>query len=204
MTKNNKTILRKEDELTPLTDKNGIVILICDPGWFDKKEKLKIGNAPSRTASLELSGDDLNFVARVLYAESSGSAQVKDKAERAKEKEAILNVKHFRLNRAGYPNRVKAQTFTEVCKAPNQFESVYASSTKFAGSETGTYPQLKKAECTDLAEAILAVKQFMSMGPNEEYIYDNFRGGKGSRGTTLGLTRFWLSDEGGRLNGKEK
>lgn len=113
-----QTILKKEGNLTPLSDKNGIVISICELSWFDKREMLKISNAPGRTALLEFSGDDLNFVARVLYAESAGSAQVKDSAERAKEKEAILNVKHFRLNRAGYPNRVKAQTFTEVCKPP--------------------------------------------------------------------------------------
>lgn len=165
---------------------------------------LKISNAPGRTALLEFSGDDLNFVARVLYAESAGSAQVKDSAERAKEKEAILNVKHFRLNRAGYPNRVKAQTFTEVCKAPNQFESVYESSPKFSGSETSTYTQLKNDECADLAEAIQAVKHFMETGPKVEYTYDNFRGGKGARGITVGLTRFWLSDERKRLNEKEK
>lgn len=204
MTTSDKPILRKEGKLTPIPDKNGIVISICDPGWFDKKESLKIGNAPIRTASLELSGDDLNFVARVLYAESSGSGQVKDKAERAKEKEAILNVKHFRLNRAGYPNRVKAKTFTEVCKAPNQFESVFASSPKFSGSQTSSYINLKKAECTDLAEAIQAVKQFMNAGPNLEYLYDNFRGGKGKHGKTIGLTRFWLSDEGSRLHEKDQ
>lgn len=204
MTAKNKSILLKDEELTALSDKNGIAIFICDPGWFDKKQLFKISNAPIRTLSLELSGDDLNFVARVLYAESSGSAQVQDKAERAKEKEAILNVKHFRLNRAGYPNRIKAKTFTDVCQAPNQFESVYASSTKFSGSEKSTYFQLKKAECGDLAESIDAVKKFISTGPKSEYLYDNFRGGKGSRGKVIGLTRFWLSEEGGKFHAKEE
>jgi hypothetical protein len=200
----NKVILLKDGELTPTSDKKGIEIYICDPGWFDVKKKYMISNAPNRTAALELSGADLNFVARVLYAESSGSAQEKDKAERAKEKAAILNVKHFRLNRAGYPNRVKAKTFTEVCKAPNQFESVYASSAKFSGSEINTYFQLKKAECGDLAEAIEAVREFISSGPKSEYLYDNFRGGKGARGKTIGLTRFWLSKEGGEFYAKEE
>ncbi|MET3117231.1 hypothetical protein AAKU64_001447 [Undibacterium sp. GrIS 1.8] len=204
MTTTSKPVLKKTADLTPVSDKKGIEIFICDPGWFDKKQSFKITNAPTRTSSLDLFGEDLNFVARVLYAESSGSAQVQDKAERSKEKEAILNVKHFRLNRAGYPNRIKAKTFTEVCKAPNQFESVYASSNKFSGSETATYPNLKKPECADLAEAIQAVKQFISSGPNSEYIYDNFRGGKGSHGKTIGLTRFWLSDEGKKMYEKDE
>jgi hypothetical protein len=140
----------------------------------------------------------------VLYAEASGSGQVQSQSEREKEKAAILNVKYFRLNRAGYPNRTKPQTFSEVCKAPNQFESVYSSSTKFSGSGNTAYINLKKIECADLAEAILAVKLFMDTGPDIKYIFDNFRGGKGKHGETIGLTRFWLSEEGARLHEKEE
>jgi len=194
----------KDGKITPKPDKEGVTVHICDPDWFDVKKKFKINNAPERTAALEFSGTDLNFVARVLYAEASGSAQVKDKAERLKEKEAILNVKHFRLNRAGYPNRVKAQSFTEVCKAPNQFESVYDKSDKFLGSATDTYESLKKAECRDLAESIEAIRKFLTDGPNDKYIFDNFRGGKGKRGATIGLSRFWLSEEGKKFYDKEK
>ncbi len=91
-----------------------------------------------------------------------------------------------------------------MCEAPNQFESVYASSSKFSGSETNTYFQMKKAECADLAEAIEAVREFISSGPKLEYLYDNFRGGKGARGKTIGLTRFWLSKEGGEFYAKEE
>jgi hypothetical protein len=199
-----KPILTKDDKITPKPDQKGVEIFVCEPGWFDRKKTYKISNAPKRTASLEFSGDDLNFAARVLYAEASGSAQLNDAAERAKEKEAILNVKHFRLNRAGYPNSNKPKTFTEVCKAPNQFESVYASSPKFSNSETSSYPKLKKSECTDLAEALQAIKNFLSTGPNAEYVYDNFRGGKGKHGKTIGHTRFFLSDEGKKLYDKEK
>lgn len=196
--------LIKDGEMTPKPDKEGVKVSICDPGWFDVKNLFKIAKAPDRTAQLEFSGSDLNFVARVLYAESAGSAQIKDKTTRLKEKEAILNVKHFRLNRAGYPNRKKAQSFTEVCKAPNQFESVYESSIKFAGSDTDTHVLLKRAECSDLAEAIEAISKFMSEGPNAEYLFDNFRGGKGKRGITIGLSRFWLSTAGAKFHGSEK
>lgn len=124
---------KKTEKITEKADRKGVDVLVCDPGWFDKRDTFKIANAPKRTADLEFTGLDLNYAARVLYAEAAGSAQLSDKTERMKEKEAILNVKHFRLNRAGYPNAIKAKTFTEVCTAKNQFESVYASSPKFSG-----------------------------------------------------------------------
>ena len=124
----------KAGKLTEKSDTKGIELKLCDPGWFDKREKYKISNAPPRTASLEFSGLDLNFTARVLYAEAAGSDQIKDKSERMKEKAAILNVKHFRLNRRGFPNNIKAKTFTEVCMAPNQFESVFGTTKKFKNS----------------------------------------------------------------------
>lgn len=189
--------------LTEKADQSGVTISICAPKWFDKRESFKIHNTPARTATIEFSGDDLNFVARVLYAESSGSMQLSDKDARHKEKLAILNVKYFRLNRAGYPNRVKAMTFKAVCEAPGQFESVYGSSPKFSGSAYEQASKLRKSECSDLTEAIDAVRFFMENGPDSELIFDNFRGGKGSRGTTIGLSRFWLSDEGKRLYDKD-
>ena len=123
---------------------------------------------------------------------------------RLKEKEAILNVKHFRLNRVGYPNRNKAQTFSAVCNAPNQFESVYEPSRKFSGSDKESFALLKKSECRDLAESIEAISLFLASGPNDEYIFDNFRGGKGKRGTTIGLSRFFLSDGGKKMYENEK
>lgn len=200
----NKTILTHNAELTPKSDKRGVEIYLCNPQWFDVREKFKITNAPKRTAELEFDGADLNFVARVLYAESSGSAQLLDNDQRLKEKEAILNVKHFRLNRMGYPNRVKTKTFTEVCRAPNQFESVFGTSKKFLGSDNQSFETLKQAECLDLSEAILAVRKFIEHGPNDNYLFDNFRGGAGKHGLTIGLTRFWLSEGGKMLYENEK
>lgn len=195
--------MAKNVKLTEKSDQSGVTISICDPKWFDKRDSLQIGNSPPRTASVKFSGDDLNFVARVLYAESSGSMQLPDKEQRDKEKQAILNVKHFRLNRAGYPNRVKAMTFKAVCEAPGQFESVYGSSPKFSGSTYDQADNLKKSECSDLVEAIEAVRFFIRNGPDSDLIFDNFRGGKGSRGATIGLSRFWLSDEGKKLYEKD-
>ena len=175
----------------------------CTPGWFDKQKSYKISNAPPRTANIAFLGDDLNFAARVLYAESSGSMQLKDKDARLREKQAILNVKHFRLNRAGYPNRIKAMTFRAVCEAPNQFESVYLPNKKLNGSAYDQANKLKDSECSDFLEAIEAVRLFFNTGPDPELVFDNFRGGKGSRGTKIGLSRFWLSDEGKKLYEKD-
>ena len=194
----------KTTVLTPKSDREGVLFRVCDPGWFDKSSVFRIQNAPSRTAGLEFTGSDLNFVSRVLYAESSGSAQISDKDARAKEKQAILNVKHFRLNRRGYPNAVKAMTFTEVCKAPNQFESVYAASRKFSGSGLDSFESLNGLECKDLAEAIDAVRYFFAHGPDKELVFDNFRGGKVGKGKNIGLSRFWLSSEGARLHEKNE
>lgn len=193
-------IFRRDAPLTPISDTRGHEIHLCDPDWFDVRKKYKIANAPARTADLEFSGSDLNFMAKVLYAEASGSAQLPDRAERDKEKAAIMNVNHFRLNRKGYPtNRYIAKTFTEVCQAPGQFETVFANTTKFENAMNA--PQaLKKLECADLSEAIEAVKAFLNNGPTSDYQYDNFRGfNPKGHGTHIGRSRFWLSETGQEL-----
>lgn len=194
----------KTGELTPTSDKNGINIFVCEPEWFDTKENYKIKNAPARTSSLEFSGSDLNYLARVLYAEASGKAELLDKLEREKEKEAILNVNHFRLNRPYYPNRnYIAKTFREVCDAPGQFESVFKNRPKFLLSEKPLCLRLNKAECSDLDESLLAIKTFLDTGPNLVYLYDNFRGFNPSgTGTHIGRSRFWLSKSGKEFSDK--
>lgn len=187
----------KDAALTPVPDKKGQELIICMPNWFDGRKKYKISNAPPRTASLEFSGEDLNFMARVLYAEASGSAQLSDKDVRAKEKAAIMNVNHFRLNRKGYPSAA-AMTFTAVCKAPGQFESVSDKNVKLNSSAAVKACSLSKVECSDLDEAIEAVRSFIENGPSDTYQFDNFRGFRpNGRGEHIGRSRFWLS-EGGR------
>jgi spore germination cell wall hydrolase CwlJ-like protein len=195
---------RKNAPLTPAADKKGVEILLCSPDWFDAKKTYKIAHAPARTAGLEFSGSDLNFMARVLYAEASGSEQLKDKAERDKEKAAIMNVNHFRLNRRGYPrNDYIATTFQMVCEAPGQFESVYAASDKFNNSTAARAENLGKRECADFEEAIEAIKTFLATGPTPEYQFDNFRGYMpNGRGTHIGRSRFWLSPTGQALLAK--
>lgn len=192
----------KDAKLTPKPDKEGVTVRICVPDWFDEKKLYKIENAPLRTASLQFSGADLNYMVRVLYAEASGSDQLESKEERDKEKQAILNVKHFRLNRREYPDRSYiAKTFREVCDARKQFESVFKNTSKFVNSLGTKYQTLPKKDCADLDEAIEATKLFLSKGPDvTNYLYDNFRGYKpGGAGDPIGRSRFWLSTRGKEL-----
>lgn len=202
MTGNGKNSgIRKEAMLTPRSDKRGQDVYVCVPEWFDESRKYKITNAPPRTASLEFAGADLNFMARVLYAEASGTQQLSDKAERDKEKSAIMNVNHFRLNRKGYPNsRYIATSFERVCRAPDQFESVFDEKPKFLHSIAVRVAALNRYECSDLEEAIAAVRAFLANGPDPNYRYDGFRGyNPEGAGKHIGRSRFFLSPEGKRL-----
>lgn len=192
----------KSGTFTPKSEKKGIEINICQVSWFDPAQTRKIANAPARTASLTFSGDDLNYLARVLYAECSGSQSLPDANDRKTEKEALINVFYFRLNRKGYPsNAYIATTFTMVCNAPNQFQSVMPTpAPKLIKSASGAYKRMNKMECSDLQESLDAIRSFLDAGPNSKYVYDNFRAGSsGTAGTRIGGSRFWLSRTGKEL-----
>jgi hypothetical protein len=206
MENNNAPVIRKDAPLTPVSDKKGATVFVCSLDWFDERKKYIIANAPERTAKLEFTGADLNFMVRVLYAEASGSAQLPDKAERDKEKAAIMNVNHFRLNRRGYPSSdYVALNFRMVCEAPNQFESVYKNSAKFASSARERFESLPKLECADLEETIEAVKSFIENGPDDQYQFDNFRGYMpNGPGIHIGRSRFFLSKTGRGLLDKAR
>jgi hypothetical protein len=189
-------------KMTPTADKTGVALSVCQAGWFDKNRSFSITNASPRTAALEFDGADLNYFARCLYAESSGSQSLPDINERKNEKEALINVFYFRLNRKGYPtNKYIATSFTMVCDAPNQFQSIQPTpSPKLRNSAPGEAVHLNKMECADLQECLDAIGAFLAAGPNSMYVYDNFRAGSsGTRGTTIGGSRFWLSAVGKEL-----
>jgi hypothetical protein len=198
--KDNQSVL-KEAQLTPIADTKGYEVFICDPPWFDSRKKYKIVNAPPRTAALEFDGEDLNYMARVLYAEASGSFQLKNKKERDLEKSAIINVNHFRLNRKGYPSDdYVAEKFRAVCDAPKQFESVFTDTPKFSLSQQSRVASLRQRECLDLSEALEAIKLFLTNGPDGKFQFDNFRGyDPHGRGEHIGRSRFWLSKTGASL-----
>jgi hypothetical protein len=192
----------KSGTLTPKSDKKGVEVNICQVSWFDSAQTYKIANASERTSALTFTDDDLNYFARVLYAESSGSQSLPSADDRKIEKEALINAFYFRLNRKGYPsNAYIATTFTMVCNARNQFQSVMPTpAPKLTKSASGVYKHLNKMECSDLQESIDAIKSFLASGPNPKYVYDNFRaGGSGTAGIRIGGSRFWLSRTGKEL-----
>lgn len=170
--------LSKTAALTPVADQSGCTVQMCCPGWFDKRDTFSIANAPKFAANLRFSGDDLNFAARVLYAEASGSKVGYSIEELKAEKRAILHVMYFRLNRKGYPsNNYIATTFRMVGEAPKlQFESVARAKPKFTACAIPDAEKLSRAECADLQSCIQAVNEFVTKGPDfETYPFDEFR-----------------------------
>jgi hypothetical protein len=170
--------LSKSAPLTSVSDQSGCTINICCPSWFDRREVFKVNNAPAYAAELSFSGDDLNFAARVLYAEATGGMSGVSDDELASEKLAILHVMYFRLNRKGYPrNDYVATTFRMVSEAPQvQFESVSRQTAKFVASAALAVDQLKPKDCKDLQSCLAAVRRFIANGPDfKAYPFDEFR-----------------------------
>jgi hypothetical protein len=195
--------ITKTEKITPKHQKQGVEVNICQVFWFEEDESFSITHSPPRISSTNFLGSDLNYLGRVLYAESSGAQALASDGDRKMEKEALINVFYFRLNRKGYPsNRYIATTFSMVCNAPNQFQSVLPNpSPKLRNSSSAMSKNLNKMECSDLQESLDAIRLFLSSGPNNDYVYDNFRAGSsGTRGTTIGGSRFWLSSVGKELS----
>lgn len=181
--------------ITPKSDQRGHTVYVCAPPWFVNSEQLSVARPTAAAKDHKFSGADLNFLARMLYAEASGSAACPDARERHREKTAILHVSYFRIGRAGYPNAAYiATTFTEVAKAPGQFESVFKTNTKLASSAPDKYEHLKAKECADLTECLEAIRDFLQSGPDfKAYPFDKFLAATGRPGWTLiGKTEFSL------------
>jgi len=207
------TTLSKTVPLTPRSDQKGCEVNICCPDWFDKRDEFEVVQAPKYLVDLKFSGDDLNYLARVLYAEASGSLVVKDDAVRLQEKLAIIHVLYNRLNVPGFdPNSWTKGTFTTfkgvasaVKRLQNggvsgaQFESVIGAdglgTSKFQSTDNPDYEQLNKANCSDFEDCFKAIRKFMSEGPRPDFDFNNFRAagsGLPPKGQTLiGRNRFW-------------
>lgn len=199
--------------LTPTSDKKGFEVKICCPSWFDKRDEFEVKQAPTHLANLKFSGTDLNYLARVVYAEASGSEMVRDETVRIREKLAIVHVMYNRLNVPGFdPNnwtKGKFTTFTGVASAVKklkggglsgtQFESVIGTdgtgTSKFKSTDNSDCEQLNKVNCNDFDECFKAVKKFIDEGPKADLDFDNFRAaGSGTppKGqTVIGRNRFW-------------
>ncbi|MFD1557415.1 hypothetical protein ACFSHT_17615 [Paraburkholderia silviterrae] len=195
---------RHHGKMTAKENSKGVEVIICDVTWFDATTTYSVANSPERTAELTFTADDLNYFARVLFAEASGASMLPDLETRKAEKEAIINTTFFRINRKGYPNnKYIATTFAGVCNAEGQFQTVTPKLTQKMQSVMGSqYKNLGVGDCSDLQEAIDAIKLFMESGPNSKYTYDNFRGGDKGQGKNIGHSRFWLSPVGAGMAAK--
>jgi len=206
-------VISKSAPITPKSERQGCAIDFCCPSWFVAADQFKVPNPSVAAKDLMFGGDDLNYLARVLHAEASGSGAIKDDAERFREKEAIINVLYNRLNVPGYdPNnwtRGRFQTFRDVATAVKrlsggglsgvQFESVIGSdgsgTSKFKSTDGPVVDHLGKADCKDFEECFNAIRRFLVVGPNEHMNFDNFRAAgkktapKGQ--TVIGGNRFW-------------
>jgi hypothetical protein len=199
--------------ITPTSDREGVKHELCIVSLFDERKKYTVANAPADKADLQFDGADLNYLARVVYAEASGTAGVGDKAERMKEKSAIIHVMYNRLIRVGFdPNnwvKGKFTTFRGVAgavrKEPKggfsgvQFEAVIGTdglgTSKFKSTAGRNYENFDRASCLDFEECFVAVKAFIEEGVDANIDYDNFRAtgsGKPPKGqVVIGGNRFW-------------
>jgi hypothetical protein len=175
---NQTATISKDTPITDTSDQSGCKVAVCCPKWFDRNRSFKVSNPAKHAAKLTFSGADLNFAARVLYAEATGSQVGVASSDLADEKQAILHVMYFRLNRKGYPsNTYVATSFQMVGEAPKvQFESVAKDKPKFSSTSPVNVPKLRMAECVDLQACIDAVQTFLDTGPDyDKYPFDEFR-----------------------------
>lgn len=189
----NADALTKTAPLTSKADTAGIDIQICRIDWFVAGETFSIPGAPAEKTELRFSGADLNFAARVVFAEAAGSDQIKNRNERDREKEAILTVLYNRIGRLGFPDRTARKTFRDVASAPRrQFDSVASNTTKFAGSAASSCTTLKSADCRDLTESLEAVRKFTRTGPPTDcnFLFF-FAASRAKQGTQIGGNKFW-------------
>lgn len=170
--------------ITPKADQTPIKVTLCNPDWFKQTDKLKVASPLPEASDLEFTGEDLNFLARVLFAEASGRLAHPDAGERMREKQAIIHVCYFRLGRKGYPNNAYvADSFTDVLKAPGQFESVFKANAKMNNSVAGLCESLGQSDCLDLVDSLEAVRGFLNSGPDyKSFPFDKFLAANGRRG----------------------
>jgi RHS repeat-associated protein len=158
----------------------------CNPEFFDSEPIVQSPTDKNHPGTDNyFTGTDLNYAARVVYAEAAGSSRGGSAAER----DAMASVLFNRVGRAGFTGGVQ-WTFGGVANAFNQFESVtggFAHTRKFAAS--ARWWDLSPWECDELRESVNAIRRLMSNGPQYDFTFN--RGGTSGPGTVIGGSRFW-------------
>jgi RHS repeat-associated protein len=165
----------------------------CDPVFFDESQNFNIGGGT-------FTGADLNYAARVVYAEATGGntkvngSYLGDQVNA--ERDAIASVLYNRIGAEGFSGGVKT-TFEGVANAPGQFASIGGA--KLNGSGPGQYQNLQESkvnsrgqiyggDCNDLRGSVDAIRRLINYG--SQYDYTSFRGGTSGPGTVIGGSRF--------------
>jgi hypothetical protein len=204
---------RKTGKMTPPSDTAGVGTQVCAITTFDEAARYKVANAAPNKSTLQFDGTDLNYLARVLFAEASGSESPVDAKTREREKLAIINVMYNRIGVVGFdPNdwvHGKYSTFKGVASAVKttadghlsgvQFASVIGAdgsgTPKFKAVQGRGYESLKAKDCSDFNDCFEAIRTFLAQGPDAALDYDNFRAaGKGkppAGQVVIGGNRFW-------------
>jgi RHS repeat-associated protein len=148
----------------------------CDPGFFDASD------APNYRG---FSGNDLNTVARVVYAEAASVAA----GGTDEEGDAIVSVIYNRLQQPRYFNRPPNQTLSDVVYGARrnrrgqiidgvQFESVTGhgggGNNKWRNTAGNGYRSLNEAECNELRRGVNAVRRLLERG-SSSHAFTEFR-----------------------------
>jgi RHS repeat-associated protein len=161
----------------------------CDPGWFDLQSTHTAANGKT------YSGADLDFAARVIFAEVSGTQMAlaggySDQLDA--ERDAIASVLYNRIGNTGFGS---PQSFTAVGLQQNQFQAVTGNqkqTQKFNRSNFASSKNLNQADCDDLNSAIEAVRKLMKDSPTVDFTFF-WAASTGHSGTVIGGSVFWGS-----------
>jgi len=161
----------------------------CDPN-FIKADTQLFTDKNGKT----FSAADINYAARVVYAEGTGRNQ----GGTDDELYAIASALYNRLQNPSYRDADGAMhmSFYSVANQGGQFQAVTGRERfrkKFEGSDTegGHYKNLSEGDCLDLYYAMSAVLRVLKDGAG--YDFTEFRGGRHGPGTRIGGSRFGYS-----------
>jgi hypothetical protein len=162
----------------------------CIPEWIKDDIQIKIKN------ELTISGADINYAGRTIFAEAADSYR----GGKYKERLAIGSVLYNRIANPVF-KRGSLKTFTDVANDKNQFEAITRKDLigntklpynhKFLSSDRENAGGLSEAACEELNASIQAAWNVANGGP--PYGFTSFRGGTKIRPgqILIGGSRFW-------------
>jgi hypothetical protein len=145
----------------------------CDPGWLSANALIS-GPSGKNGAQKSFTGADVDFAARILFAEASTNAD---------ERLAVASVEINRTN-GGFGG-------TTFMATAGGYQAYFDNTEAFTKTDitSGNYQSLNALDCASLANAIKTMVGAIESGPEYDFLY--FRRGKRGYGTVIGDQRFW-------------